>query len=354
MTDLLQEFCDSRGAALRVDRTAGVIRGIKILGHHSRNRREYLPEALARAASLYEGAKVNVNHPKGHPHSPRDYQERMGVIRNVQHRAGEGLFADFHFNPKHYLSEQLIWDAEHTPENVGFSHNVQARTSRRGEATVVEEIIRVHSVDLVADPATTRGLFEAAAVETDATVETGAVHIGTSGNSAAGGTELELAALSAAAASAGSGDEAGEIVESAAIVETRLQTIDRLQRLCEAQAAELVGLRREIDSLRAGEAAQLRRAKAMALLAEYRLPQPDAADAAAKAIVSEVFLQSLLSAADDAAMRRLVVERARLVGSARQWTGASARTAGPVARDQYVAESAPANSGKSFARAITN
>jgi hypothetical protein len=160
MADMLQEFCDSRGRQLRVDRTAGVIRGIKILGLRSRNNREYKPEALARAVGLYEGAKVNVNHPKGHPLSPRDYQERIGVIRGVQHTTGEGLFADFHFNPKHYLSEQLIWDAEHAPENVGFSHNVQAQTSQRGGTTVVEEILRVQSVDLVADPATTRGLFE--------------------------------------------------------------------------------------------------------------------------------------------------------------------------------------------------
>jgi hypothetical protein len=163
MTDMLQEYCDSRGMALGVDRSGGVIRGIKILGLHSRNNREYVPEALARAIGLYEGAKVNVNHPKGHPLAPRDYQERIGVIRNVQHRANDGLFADFHFNPNHYLSEQLVWDAEHAPENVGFSHNVQARTSRRGESVIVEEILRVHSVDLVADPATTRGLFESAA-----------------------------------------------------------------------------------------------------------------------------------------------------------------------------------------------
>src|SRR5262245_14223962 len=160
MNDLLQEYCDSRGLALRVDRAGGVVRGIKILGLLSRNSREYQPDALARAIGLYEGAKVNVNHPKGHPLAPRDYQERIGVIRNVQHRAGEGLFGDFHFNPKHQLAEQLSWDAEHSPENVGFSHNVQARTSRRGETTLIEEILQVHSVDLVADPATTRGLFE--------------------------------------------------------------------------------------------------------------------------------------------------------------------------------------------------
>ena len=87
----------------------------------------------------------------------------MGVIRNVAARAGEGLFADFYFNPKHALAEQLIWDAEHAPENVGFSHNVEARNVRQGERVVVEAITRVQSVDLVADPATTRGLFESAA-----------------------------------------------------------------------------------------------------------------------------------------------------------------------------------------------
>ena len=155
MTERLQEFCDSRGVRCTLDRQAGVIRGVKILGLQSRNGRSYLPEALAQAVSLYEDAKVNVNHPKGSPGGPRNYQDRIGVIRNV--KAGhDGLFADFHFNPKHSLSEQLLWDAEHAPENVGFSHNVEARTARRGESLVVEAITRVESVDLVADPATTR------------------------------------------------------------------------------------------------------------------------------------------------------------------------------------------------------
>ena len=140
-----------------------MIRGVKVLGLESRNGRTYLPEALAQAARLYEDAKVNVNHPKGNPAAPRDYQDRIGTIRGVVMRPGEGLFGDFHFNPKHALAEQLIWDAEHAPENVGFSHNVEARTVRRGDRVVVEAITRVQSVDLVADPATTRGLFESAA-----------------------------------------------------------------------------------------------------------------------------------------------------------------------------------------------
>ena len=110
----------------------------------------------SRRSGLYEGAKVNINHPKGHPLSPRDYQDRLGVVRGVQFRAGEGLFGDLHFNPKHALSEQLVWDAEHAPQNVGMSHNVLARTSRSGDETVVEAITKVQSIDLVADPATTR------------------------------------------------------------------------------------------------------------------------------------------------------------------------------------------------------
>lgn len=160
MAEAVQEFVDSRGLSLRVDRDGGVLRGVKLIGLESRNGRRYRPAALEQAAPLYEAAKVNVNHPKGGPLSPRDYQDRLGVIRDVQFRTGEGLFGDLHFNPKHALAEQLSWDAEHNPRNVGFSHNVLARLSREGDATVVEEITRVQSIDLVADPAATAGLFE--------------------------------------------------------------------------------------------------------------------------------------------------------------------------------------------------
>ena len=99
MDEVLQEFVDSRGVNIRIDRAAGVIRGVKLLGFESRNGRRYLPEALAQAVGLYEGAKVNVNHPKGNPLAARDYQDRLGRIRNVAVRPGEGVFGDLHFNP---------------------------------------------------------------------------------------------------------------------------------------------------------------------------------------------------------------------------------------------------------------
>ena len=76
MNQVLQEFVDSRGVQLGVDREAGVLRGVKILGLQSRNGRSYLPEALSAASKLYEGAKVNVNHPKGNPLAPRSPASR--------------------------------------------------------------------------------------------------------------------------------------------------------------------------------------------------------------------------------------------------------------------------------------
>jgi hypothetical protein len=155
----LVEFADSRGLSVAADAKEGVIRGVKIVGLESRNNRRYLPEAVRQAIHLYEGVKVNVNHPKGHPGAPRDYQDRLGCLRNVRFEE-TGLYGDLFFNPHHPVAEQLVWDALHAPENVGLSHNVQARTAREGDMVVVEEIGHVHSVDLVADPATTTSLFE--------------------------------------------------------------------------------------------------------------------------------------------------------------------------------------------------
>jgi len=151
----LQEIA-SIGAA-RVDRAAGLIRGVKILGPESRNGRTYSAEALRRAASLYEGKAVNVDHVE--PDQRRSYADRIGKLSNVRATEG-GLFGDLQVNPKHPLGEQVLWDAEHSPASVGLSHDATGRTSRRDGRVIVEEITSVRSVDLVAEPASTSGLFE--------------------------------------------------------------------------------------------------------------------------------------------------------------------------------------------------
>jgi len=156
MTEKILEYV-AVGAPRRIDRERSVIEGVKLLGLVSQNGRSYLKEAVARAVPLYEGAPVNIDHANG----ARSYADRIGSIHNVRvEQGGGGLRGDLHFNPKHALAEQLLWDAQNSPSNVGLSHAIEARTSRRGGKVIVEEILRVQSVDLVADPATTRGLFE--------------------------------------------------------------------------------------------------------------------------------------------------------------------------------------------------
>jgi hypothetical protein len=319
MFETIQEFFDSRGVTMRVDRAAGIIRGVKILGLESRNGRVYTPAALNDSLALYEGAKVNVNHPKGHPQAPRDYQDRIGVIRGVIFRDNEGLFGDLHYNPAHALAEQLAWDAEHAQENVGFSHNVQARTSQRGQRLVVEAITRVQSVDLVADPATTRGLFE---------------------------SQAPVAAAGEIAPVAGA-------LSSVTLEQLRSERPDLVRSIEMPLNEQLSTLTVEVDQARLADTARQKHDLARSLLAEFSLPAPEAADRWSRAIISPAFLESLLAAPDEIAMRRLVEDRARLLQSAR---GGSAPRAGatPVSRDQQLVDGPDGRSrdAADFARAI--
>jgi len=361
--ETLQEFVDSRGVEMRVDRHRGVIRGVKILGTQSRNGRTYLPEALREAARLYEGAKVNVNHPRGNPAGARDYQDRMGVLRAVAARPAAGLFADFHFNPKHALAEQLIWDAEHMPENVGFSHNVEARTARRGDRVVVEAITKVQSVDLVADPATTRGLFESTG-EREEAGETGSIQSVEDqaedrlGESGPGGSLRSTPATQAAQTSERLTETTPED-EQPALADVSLEDLQRrrpdlVEAIREEQSAEVARLRAEVDRLEASEALLGKRLSIRRLLREFELPDPDVAEGWEKSVVSERFVESLLAAPDDAAMREMVEERAALVRGARRGRAEPPHVASkPRSRDQSRVCGSTELDVKTFVEAIT-
>lgn len=324
MSELLQEYVDSGSQRLRVDRGAGVIRGVKLLGLASRNGRRYRENALVEAIALYEGAKVNINHPKGHPLAPRDYQDRLGLVRGVEFRPGEGLFGDLYFNPRHALSEQLVWDAEHAPQNVGMSHNVLARTKQVGPETMVEAITKVQSIDLVADPATTTGLYEQ--------------------------TENDVAAAGSAAAGV-----KGE-PPVATVDDTTLESLrqHRPELICEIEKpleAELAELQCQLNEITAKEAKYRRRDLVHQLLQEYNLPLPTADSNIDSAVVSERFVSSLMHAADEGEIRAILEERVALLRDATR--RASGR---PKSKDQAViaggAGVAPVRNAAEFAAAV--
>jgi hypothetical protein len=146
----------------KIDREAGIIHGVKLLGENSKNGRRYTEKARRESVSLYENAPVNVNHSD----QPRKYEEHIATIRNVLAES-EGTFGDLHLKQSHPLYEQIIEDAEKKTANIGMSHVVSGTTSRDGETVVVESITDVESVDLVANPATTTSLFEQADLNID-------------------------------------------------------------------------------------------------------------------------------------------------------------------------------------------
>jgi len=313
-TDILLEYVDSRGVKLAVDREAGIIKGVKVLGLESKNGRTYPKETAARAVGLYEGSKVNVNHPKGNPGGPRDYQDRIGVLCNVRVEPGDGgLRGDFRFNPKLALAEQLIWDAEHSPENVGFSHNVEARTSRKDGRVIVEEITRVQSVDLVADPATTRGLFEQNETKQRK------------------GKQVEYHELTESELRANRPDLLKSIVESAMAAHAESETE-------KAKDAKIAALEAEAKALKEEKEVVQRMATIAKELSESKLQE---------SAITDVFKGQLADAKDADARKLLIEDRRKVCGN---------QTFKPQSKEQNKADGGTVlevTDAKSFVSAIT-
>jgi hypothetical protein len=144
---------------VKVDREKGLVQNVSVLGAESANGRSYRLKNPAAVASRYEGRFVNLNHP-GRPSDPRNVLDRFGWFENV--RPGDPLLrGDFHFNPKHAYADTFAWYAENKPEAIGFSHNADGAYRVQDDGReIIEDITKVRSIDLVADPATTKGLFE--------------------------------------------------------------------------------------------------------------------------------------------------------------------------------------------------
>lgn len=144
---------------VRVDIESSVIRSVRVLGPESLNGRRYTAGAIRGAVSLYEGIHVNYDHPQKGPTQERQFADRAGWLSNVREVNG-GLSGDLHFLKTDPRAAKLCEAAERRPESFGLSHNAEGRVVKKDGKTLVEEITRVRSVDIVADPATTRSLFE--------------------------------------------------------------------------------------------------------------------------------------------------------------------------------------------------
>ena len=78
----------------QIDKQAGIIRGVKLLGAVSRNGRRYTADAMAEAVGLYAGKKVFLGHPEcAKLGEDRKFDDWVGVVQNPRFERG-GIFGD--------------------------------------------------------------------------------------------------------------------------------------------------------------------------------------------------------------------------------------------------------------------
>lgn len=144
-------------AGCRVNRESGTISGVLICGTESANGRDYPAAVLRRDHALYEGRPVNCDHGR-----ESTVDRRLGWFSGVAPGADGRPRGTLNLLKSHPMFERVMEAAERNPALYGFSHVAMCETRRSREGReVVEAIKSVESIDLVADPATTKGLFEA-------------------------------------------------------------------------------------------------------------------------------------------------------------------------------------------------
>lgn len=169
MTTVFTESVDLAFEAIgsdRIDETAGIVKGVKLLGLKSKNRRTYNTPGVRRTAvQMLENAPIYIDHPDmSSIRKTRPYRDKFGHVMpgTVSFVEGQGYFGDIRYNTSHHLASTFLFDVKHAPKTLGMSINGDFRsggTNPSGDV-VVEELLALRSVDLVTSPATTAGLFE--------------------------------------------------------------------------------------------------------------------------------------------------------------------------------------------------
>jgi len=151
-----ESFVDAESVkGVTVDKEAGYIRNVCILGPYSKSGYAIADEAISEAMPRYEGKPVFLNHylltEEGKRKGPksRDVRDYTGNVRNVRKVEGR-LRADLQLTGPN--KDMALAAAEACGQGVGMSHVAQYGYSK--DRKKVERIGEVYSVDLVAFPAT--------------------------------------------------------------------------------------------------------------------------------------------------------------------------------------------------------
>ena len=319
-----------------VDVAGGLIKGVKIVGLTADVKgRDYSAKALRDAVPLYEGKSVNLNHIK--PGEARKVEDRFGRLQNVRFVEGKGNFGDLRFNPEHPRAKQIAWFAKEMPEQLGLSHHSFGVCRRVGDREVVESIRTVKCIDLVEDPATTKGLFEdnnelsasALAIIGDDSIATADKvrriarllegSVTTEPDPKAKDKRMDPKDITIEMLESRS-DLVGVIANR---VKAELEKDNKTTELKEENET----LKKRLDELEVKNKLADKKARVEKLLKESKLPE---------AAVTDTFRQLLEGAADEAAEKALIEDRVKIAGRAQT----------PKSREQTLQESTGRKDGE--------
>ncbi len=144
----------------KFDKEAMVLRDVVVLGPVSSNGRRYSVETQRDAILLFEGAKAYLNHPHTRDlGEARDVQDLIGEHKNVR-VVGDRTISDLYLINNQTVREHVVPIVESKPHLAGNSIVARGKMVKADDGIMdVEKILAVRSVDLVAEPATTNGIF---------------------------------------------------------------------------------------------------------------------------------------------------------------------------------------------------
>jgi hypothetical protein len=150
-------FTESTKVVIKDD--SAIIRGIVVLSRYSLNRREYPDRVQESAVPIFEGAKAYIDHlPDGQEDNARGVRDLIGTYRNLRFdKEAHKTIADLHLSLTGDVKEHILPHAKANPNIMGCSIVAAGVINKEG---VVQKITACRSIDLVSEPATTKGLFE--------------------------------------------------------------------------------------------------------------------------------------------------------------------------------------------------
>ena len=161
-----KRITEAIGFAGEIDEEAGIIRNALLGGYGSKNGYQYTDAAYDDAAQsgVYDGVDVYIDHSEfdqtGLSNPEPSVKEAWGCVENPRHVPGEGMRGDIHYLKSDPLTPKVLERIRRWPKRCGFSHDANCRFEDTAEGVQVTQVRKVFRVDLVRQPATTRGVWE--------------------------------------------------------------------------------------------------------------------------------------------------------------------------------------------------